>query len=107
MPKDFSETSAEVASEELCEKCGNNPRAKSHKWCAECKAEAQSRYMAGRDGMFQSKGYTQGVKDMRELLAAEFAKLGTAFFRGDECAALILRAPGPAFNEEKAATPAA
>jgi hypothetical protein len=53
--------------------------------------------------MLLAKGYTQGAKEMRDTLAAEFAKLGSGYFRGDECAALILRAPAPVFEERAVA----
>jgi len=96
----MAETSNGTESGALCSKCGKNPRAKSHDWCLECKAELQQRYNGDRNRMLKSQGYIQGVNDMREILAAEFARLGTAFFRGDECAALIMRAKGPVPTEE-------
>ncbi len=99
MAKVFSENEPPAREGELCEKCEQRPRAKSHTWCSDCKAEAQSRYMASRDGMFQAKGFAQGVSALREALASEFARLGTGYFRGDECAALVRTAAAPVYVE--------
>ncbi len=78
MPKGFSETAAEAAAEEMCERCEKQPRAPSHKWCAGCKAEAQSRYIKDRDEMCRSQGYEAGIKALRAAILSQFGKANPA-----------------------------
>ena len=46
------------------------------------------------------KGFVNGVKAMRDLLAGEFQAQGLGSFTGIEIAALIRQAPGPKRLEE-------
>ena len=96
MAKDSNGT----ATAEMCSKCGERPKAQSHEWCKECKSELQKRYDEDRHKMFQAKGYALGISEFREMLASEFERLGTGYFRGDECAALVRKATAPSMAEE-------
>ena len=90
----MSETSSGTNGQ-TCSKCHQRPKAKSHDWCNECKAENQQRYQFDRDNMLERRGFVAGVKAMRDVLANEFERLGTGSFSGSECGDLIRRAPGP------------
>jgi len=91
---------------DLCSKCGERPKAKSHEWCKECKNELGKRYDHDRHEMFRGIGYALGVKEFRELLAGEFERLGSGYFRGDECARLIRQAAAPRMAPESVAATA-
>jgi hypothetical protein len=52
----------------LCSKCGERPAAKTHKWCNECKAEAQQQYDADRIGMLEARAYIRGAQAMKAIL---------------------------------------
>jgi len=88
---------------ERCPKCNLRPQAPGGtvKWCLECRAEYQRNYQNGRTEMAKNKGFREGVKATKELLAREFEQFGGSQFSGDEIAALIRRAPGPKNDEEE------
>lgn len=50
--------------------------------------------------MAKTKGFYDGVAATKELLAREFERFGSAGFTGQEIAALIRQAPGPAHEQE-------
>jgi hypothetical protein len=82
-------------------KCSNNGCSNpldttgTPKWCKRCRADYQKEHRALEMDRKERQGYIKGAKKMREILAAEFAKLGIGTFSGDEVAELIQRAPGP------------
>lgn len=91
-------TNAQNGTVPLCTKCSERPRAAgdgNNPWCKECRAEYQRDYEQRRLAMKEKHGYALGVKDMRELLAAEFDRLGFSQFSAIEVRDLILRALGP------------
>lgn len=82
----------------LCSKCGVNPRADengNNPWCKACRAEYQREYEQTRLARKERHGWALGVKAMRELLAAEFDRLGFSTFSAIEVRDLIRNAPGP------------
>jgi hypothetical protein len=57
--------------------------------------------------MAKKKGFHEGVRETKELLAREFAAFGSSAFSGEEIAALILRAPGPKSSDDEEDQPKA
>lgn len=51
--------------------------------------------------MAKNKGFIEGVKATKELLAQEFERFGSSEFSGDEIAALIRQAPGPKLEDQQ------
>jgi hypothetical protein len=93
-----------------CAKCGIRPAGApagqgGNKWCNECRAQWQRDYQDTRITMANNKGFYEGVKAMRDLLAQEFERLGWGAFTGDEIALLIRQAPGPRHAEDEPKPP--
>lgn len=65
------------------------------KWCRSCRAAYQREYQALRVDRKQQVGFAQGREAMRDMVVAEFARLGLNQFSGDEVAHLVARMPGP------------
>jgi hypothetical protein len=61
---------AKDSSGTLCSKCGERPRAESHKWCKECKAEAQQGYDSDRERMIEARGFNAGAMAFKASLIA-------------------------------------
>ncbi len=86
---------------EVCSKCKKNPRAdadSTNPWCNPCKTEYAKEYQAIKKEMMKQRGFHEGVREMRTLLAGEFGKLGGGSFSGYEIRELIMQAPGPTLD---------
>lgn len=94
MPEDFTETCT-------VEGC-TNPRAKSHDWCSEHKADAQRKHVKQRDDLMERRGFAKGVTAMRSLLVEKFAYLGGGMLTGSDVAQYIQQAPGPQVDQAQA-----
>ena len=86
----------------MCSKCGKNPRAdaaSTNPWCQDCKTEYQRTYVSGLKKQTAEQSFARGVAATKRIFAAEFSRLGIGQFTGFEVATLIIRAPGPSFDE--------
>ena len=86
------------APERICSKCRLFPATNKHPWCLECKAENQAKNREAKDALARVKGYGEGVDAMRETLAAEFERLGTAVVTCLEVSKAIRVSPRPSLR---------
>ncbi len=87
-----------VESPKLCSKCKKSPVAfpdSTNPWCADCKAEAQKKYLESKEGQAEGKGYAIGARMMRDFLATQFAGQAFGMFTGYEIHDLIMQAQSP------------
>jgi hypothetical protein len=88
--------------EQKCSKCKDVRDTTGYPlWCQKCRTEYAREYGAGKLSRAEVRGFAAGVAAMRDLLAAEFFAQGSGRFEGEEIAALILQAPGPARPGQK------
>ena len=81
-----------------CKRCGKEPRANGHTWCASCKADAQRRYDAVRERMIEARGFAAGVAAMRSVLLAGMLNAHPgAVLKVGEFANYVSGAPAPEF----------
>lgn len=98
MAQDFTETAAKDSA--LCTVGGcDKPRAKSHDWCADHKADAQRKYVKDRDDLLERRGFAKGVTAMRDLLVERFDAVGGGMLSGVEAARFIQQVDGPRAGE--------
>jgi hypothetical protein len=81
-----------------CSKCKLSPATAKHPWCLECRAENQAANREAKDALARTKGYSEGVDAMRETLAAEFERLGTAVVTCLEVSKAIRVSPRPSLR---------
>jgi hypothetical protein len=79
----------------ICSKCKVFPATAKHPWCLECRAENQAANREAKDTLAHTKGYGEGVEAMRETLAVEFERLGTAVVTCLEVSKAIRVSPRP------------
>ncbi len=79
-----------------CLKCGSP----GYPYCKAHRASYQREYVAQREQMAGNRGFAMGVKTFREMMAAEFSRLGKVQFIGAEIAHAILNAPIPLWPVE-------
>ena len=87
----------------LCSKCKKNQVAfpdSSNPWCAECRAEAQKKYLESKDGQTEGKGFARGVSAMRENLIGQFLRFPVGQFSGQDVARLIKGAIAPTLDQQ-------
>lgn len=87
-----------MPAERMCSKCKISPATNKHPWCLFCKAENQAANREAKDALARTKGYSEGVEAMRETLAAEFERLGTAVVTCLEVSKAIRVSPRPALR---------
>ena len=80
-----------------CTQCKAEPRADqnpaaTNRWCLKCRARYQRERTALGSQRCESEGFANGVRAFREMLIANFSRLGTGQFQGHEVAALIAQA---------------
>ncbi len=83
----------------MCSKCKTRPVAfpdSTNPWCAECKSEAQKKYLESKEGQAEGKGFAEGVRLMREQLSTFFEGQQSGCFSGYEVCDLIRDARPPA-----------
>lgn len=82
---------------EVCSKCTKPLDTTGYpRWCLACRAKYKREYESARKEMTESRGFAAGISAMREYLAQNFRKYGSAgAFTGYEIAETIMRAKGP------------
>lgn len=79
-----------------CSKCsGPLDTDRYPRWCRKCKAQYQREYQALKRDMTESRGYADGVADMRAHLAQKFEGLGGGTFSGTDAAQWVRNEAGP------------
>ena len=77
---------------ELCTKCGVNPRASlesNNPWCKECRAQYQKEWQAMMKERANGKGYAEGARAMRDHISGELSKLGGSMVMAYEVARFV------------------
>lgn len=79
-----------------CSKCGAALDTDgSPKWCKACRARYKREYEDLRLEKHEKSGFSKGVRAMREQLAQEFERIGSAGVSGYEAAGWVRNTRGP------------
>lgn len=92
-----TETCSKISTEGV--RCSNVLDTEGYpKWCKACRKTYRAAYDDMQLSRKERAGFAAGVRQTKEILAAEFDRLGSGNFSGYEIAALILQAPGPTLD---------